>query len=267
MENVVICHECGTENEAQYVYCKNCGATLKTETEKNEHKYDNATNSQVYGNNTYNQNFTLETIEGVPTEDVATFIGKKSYEIIPKFTKMEITASKTSWCWPSAMLGFLFGPLGAAMWFFYRKMYKIALVFVAIGVITGAMINLISGPLIDNEVLQNAVESFSNGEFQDFFNSIDEAVNSADTLRVNIADTAESVINVATMVVAGIFGFYYYKKNCVNSIKRYRNMSVDPRYYKIGLASIGGTSSGMAVLGVAIMVIVEDVLSLITLLV
>lgn len=44
-------------------------------------------------------------------------------------------------------------------------------------------------------------------------------------------------------------------------------MSVDPRYYKIGLASIGGTSSGMAVLGVAIMVIVEDVLSLITLLV
>lgn len=267
MENLVICHKCGTENEVQYVYCKNCGAALKPETVKDELQYNNINKQQAYSYDTYNQNFALETIEGVPTEDMATFIGKKSHEIIPKFTKMEITASKASWCWPSAILGLLFGPLGAAIWFFYRKMYKIALIFVAIGVITGAMINLISGPLIDNEVLQNAIESFSDGDFQSFLGSIEDAINSVDALRTNIADIVESVVNITTMIIAGVFGIYYYKQNCVNSIKRYRNMSVDPRYYKIGLASIGGTSSGMAVLGVAIMAVVEDVLNVITLLV
>lgn len=275
--NFIVCHKCGTQNESEYEYCKNCGAALKTEKTNDEPHYRNAYNNQAYSNhaytnqaygyNTYNQNFVLETIEGVPSEDVATFIGKKSYEIIPKFTKMEITASKTSWCWPAAILGFLFGPLGSAIWFFYRKMYKIALIFAAIGVITGAAVSLISGPLVDNEVLQNAKDNFYNGDYQSFYDAIDEALSSNDTVRSNIADTVESAVNIASMIVAGIFGFYWYKKHCVNSINRYRNMSVDPRYYKIGLASIGGSSSGMAVLGVAIMILAEDILSLIMFLV
>lgn len=37
-----ICSECGTENENDYIYCKNCGALLtaaaKPENEQPEHK-------------------------------------------------------------------------------------------------------------------------------------------------------------------------------------------------------------------------------------
>ncbi len=265
MENNIICHEFGVENEQQYAYCKNCGAALKTEP---VNEAPNGNGGQ-YAQNTYNynQDFMLEHIDGIPTEDVAVFVVKKYYEIIPKFSKMEITASKTGWCWPAALLGLFCGPLGAAIWFFYRKMYKIALIFVVIGIVMSASYTLISDARIDTEAFKSAGESFTNGDLQGFSDYLDESLSSVDTVRNRIADTCESIIDLATMIVSGVFGFYFYKKHCVSSIIRYRNMPVDPRYYKMGLASIGGTSSGMAILGVALLVLVEDLISMLLFLV
>ena len=265
MENKIICHQCGVENEPQYAYCKNCGAALKAEPAKQAPSGE----QQQYVNNTYNYNqgFMLDHIEGIPTEDVAVFVGKKYGDIIPKFCKMEITASKTSWCWPAALLGLFFGPLGAAIWFFYRKMYKIALIFAAVGVILGAGYTLISDAKIDTEAFKNASESFASGNFEGFSEFLDDSLSSTETVRSRIADMLDSAASLGSMIVAGVYGFYFYKKHCIKSIARYRGMPVDPRYYKMGLASIGGTSSGMAVLGVAIMVLIEDLFSVILLLV
>lgn len=180
---------------------------------------------------------------------------------MPKFTKMELTGSKASWCWPAAVLSFLLGPLGAAIWFFYRKMYKAAVIFMAIGVVTSATVGIIGGSIVDSAVLESAGESFYSGDYGAFYNDIEQALNSSDTLRSLAANAVDSAVNIATMIAAGVFGFYFYKRHCVNSINRYRNRQVDPRYYKIGLASIGGTSSGMAVLGVAILILVSNLLS------
>lgn len=267
MNNIIICSECGTENELQYEYCKNCGANLKSEPKNSEPNNYGSSNNQVpYGFDTYNQDFLLETIDGVPSEDVITFVGKKSHAIIPKFNKMEICASKTSWCWPAAILGFMFGPLGAAIWFFYRKMHKIALVFAAIGIILSVTTTLLSGPVVDYDLLESTGESFYSGNIQGFYDALDQFLTDQDTVYNYIANAINSIADVVTMVVAGIFGFYWYKCHCVNSINRYKNMPVDPRYYKIGLASIGGTSSGMLVLGIAIMILSEDLVSSISLL-
>lgn len=273
--NNIICHECGAENEPEYCYCKNCGASLKSDTEKNNNQYNNNQNynsrfnqsGSNYSQNTYNQAVILDTIDGVPSEDIVTFVGKKSFNILSKFTKMELTGSKASWCWPAAVLGFLFGPLGAAIWFFYRKMYKAAVIFMAIGIVLSAAVGIIAGPPIDKDFLQDAVESFYSGDYAGFYNSVNDALSSEDTVRSIAANALDSAASIATIIVAGIFGFYFYKRHAVKSINRYRNMSVDPRYYKIGLASIGGTSSGMAVLGVAILILVPNLLSWLTLLV
>ena len=277
MDNNIICHECGTENEPQYVYCKNCGTLLKTETNKqsqNQNNYNYTAGNTTYQyqqsgkngyNTTYNQNVAVESIEGVPTEDMVAFVGKKSYNIIPKFSKMELAGSKASWCWPAAVLGFLFGPLGAAIWFFYRKMYKAAVIFMAIGIVFSAAVGIIAGPITDKDFLQGVVESYYSGDYEGFYNGVGELLRSEDTVRSIAASVLDSAVRIATMIVAGMFGFYFYKRHAVRSINRYRDMSVDPRYYKIGLASIGGTSSGMAVLGVAILV--PNLLSWLTLLV
>lgn len=137
--NKKICHECGTENEQEYLYCKNCGADLnKTE--------DNTANSQTQYtppnyNSNYNQDkstadaFIVDSIDGIPMEQIGLYVGKKSDYYCRKFSRMELTMSKISWHWPAAVLGFLFGPFGSAIWCFYRKMYKVAFILVAIGIL------------------------------------------------------------------------------------------------------------------------------------
>lgn len=268
MNKNIICHECGTENEPQYAYCKNCGAVLSQKekqqnTQTEDHRYQqqaNFTNNTYASYNRNNSYMMLEHIGGVPIEDVTTFVGKKSYNIIPKFCKMELGASKVSWCWPVAVLSYLFGPLGAAIWFFYRKMYKVALIFVAIGVIAGAGVSLIQGDTVDYDALFDA---YSSNSYSAFFNAIEESLEAQDTVRTEIANAVDSLISLSTAVVTALFGFYWYKRYTVTSINRYRTMGVDPRYYRIGLASVGGTSSGMAVLGVGIMLVAQEVFGLI----
>lgn len=231
MDNNIICHGCGTENEPQYVYCKNCGTLLKTETNKqsqNQNNYNYTAGNTTYQyqqsgkngyNTTYNQNVAVESIEGVPTEDMVAFVGKKSYNIIPKFSKMELAGSKASWCWPAAVLGFLFGPLGAAIWFFYRKMYKAAVIFMAIGIVFSAAVGIIAGPITDKDFLQGVVESYYSGDYEGFYNGVGELLRSEDTVRSIAASVLDSAVSIATMIVAGMFGFYFYKRHAVRSIK------------------------------------------------
>ena len=256
MKNI-ICHECGAENEPQYIYCKNCGASLRSDTAQKNADRGN-TQSSVFGSNygdMHNQSQILNTVENIPIEDIAIFTGKKSGDILPKFTKMELTGSKVSWCWPVAILSFFFGPLGAAIWFFYRKMYKEAAIFTAIGIITSTAIGLLAGLSSDmGFIWQNAGE----GLYGDFYNSMREILGSELSVRQLAANAVETAVNIITMIVTGLFGFYFYKKHTVKSINRYQNMPIDPQYYRMGLYSIGGTSSGMAVLGVAIMIFAEN---------
>ena len=53
----------------------------------------------------------------------------------------------------------------------------------------------------------------------------------------------------------------------VVKINDYKAVQADNRYYKIGLASIGGVSGGMAVLGIVIMILAGNLAEIITTLV
>lgn len=261
MDDKIICHECQTENEPKYVYCKNCGTLLNENDEKSKRKYSDInydfSNNTNTGGSTYNGTYgiLLDQIEGVSTDDLMTFTGKKSYDIVSKFCKSEITSSKCGWCWPTAILGFVFGPFGSAIWFFYRKMYKLAMIFVAIGIILSASVTIISGSETNFDL-----KDFYSGNYETFYDNIDEA--DTDTLQDNIASFFNFSVSLATSIVTGLYGMYFYKKHCLNKIKTYSANMPDPRYYKLGLATIGGTSSGMAVLGVFIMMICENLISL-----
>jgi len=271
--NNIICHECKTENEPQYAYCKNCGAALKSqETESsssnaqssyayNTQQYNAQGYRNTYNPNPYSQNAILDYIDGVASEDIITFVGKKSYSMMPKFTKMTISASKTSWCWPVAVLGYLFGPIGAAIWFFYRKMYKIAMALVGIGLICGIAVSVIEGPNAAYDALDKV---YADGSYNNFFSIMEELMQQQTSLRTEVARWVNFLIDMSTVLFTGMFGFHWYKKHTIHSINRYRTMGVDPRYYRLGLASVGGTSTGMAVLGVGILILAEQLFTLIT---
>lgn len=277
-----ICSECGTENERDYTYCKNCGAPLvkaepeakpefignEAETRSDTGSFDAGAGAYTPPNGVPNyagapyspyNTYTSYAIDGVPAEDVAFFVGKKSAEIMPKFMKMEITRSKVSWCWPAAILGFIFGPLGAAIWFFYRKMYKIALILLAIGTVlafTTAALTYNAGAQDISGIFDSIAEGDADA-LLDTFRSIE----SEETAATLLASGLNSIAGLATCVLTGLFGFYAYKNHCVKSIKGFIQNGIDQRYYRMGLASLGGVSGGMLAVGIISMIVIENIAS------
>ena len=266
--NKNICSSCGTENEPEYKYCKNCGneiieAQTPPETEFKAEPQAKPVNQQQTYSKTPN-GFILDNISGVPTEEVALFVGKKAYKLLPKFSKMEFTGSKISWCWPVAVLGYLFGPLGAAIWFFYRKMYKPALLLSLIGAVLTIITTVLSGG--SGMDFGAAYDAMLNGDMNAYLDALEGSVNRSDIL-VNISSLLSTATDWATCILCGLFSYYLYRNHCIQKINDYKAVQADNRYYKIGLASIGGVSGGMAVLGIVIMILAGNLAEIITTLV
>lgn len=259
-----ICSHCGTENEEKYQYCKNCGMPLRTESsEKTNKDYQTFENSQKPDSNNmfYNtpKGFTVDNIEGIPQEEMSLFIGKKAYEILPKFFKMEVTQSKVSWCWPAAILGLLFGPMGTAIWFFYRKMYKPAVILSVIGTVLAFVISLLTvgSSEINFEVFLN---SFANGDY----NAALDSVKNTETLLTMITGAVNDIISLLTFLFSGLYGYHFYKRHCISKIQNFKMYHADQRYYRLGLASIGGVSGGMVAVGILIIVCVTNATTILT---
>ena len=203
----------------------------------------------------------LNNFEGVSAEEMAIFVGKNSHKILPKFEKMQITNSKTSWVWPAAILGFILGPLGSALWFFYRKMYKAAMIFVAIG----AVVTLLTGVLAyagGQTVPQSAVESFLAGDINKAIDEIEasgENISETQKMLYNFGVLIDDTARVASGILAGLFGMYFYKKFCTEKITQYRISSPDTAFYKMGLSYVGGTSGGMLAVGIILMFAIENI--------
>lgn len=251
-----ICEVCQTENEPQYKYCKNCGHLL-TASENSNNQYTNYNDGQT----PYSNGIHINDFDGISAEEMALFVGKNSDKILPKFEKMQITNSKTSWVWPAAVLGFILGPLGSALWFFYRKMYKAAMIFVAIG----AVVTLLTGVLAyagGQTVPQSAVESFLAGDINKAIDEIEasgENISETQKMLYNFGVLIDDTARVASGILAGLFGMYFYKKFCTEKITQYRISSPDTAFYKMGLSYVGGTSGGMLAVGIILMFAIENI--------
>ena len=253
-----ICPRCGTENEKEYTFCKNCGTPLNTATNHTENNTYQANteyqNSQFTGNS-YN-------IGDISQEEMTLFVGKKSYNILPKFAKMEIFQSKVSWCWPVAILSLFFGVSGASLWFFYRKMYKPATLLAVLGAILTLVTSIVTG--IINPELNNSIDYIlETGNI----NAIFEMLNSIPPYKLVLyaaTTLINDIINILSFILCGIFGFYIYKNHCIEKIHHFKVYQSESPYYKLGLSSIGGVSGGMLGLGIIIMVIAANASSVIT---
>lgn len=254
-----ICPKCSTENEAEYAYCKNCGTSLggmpEPEREPKQNPYSGQAYSQpqrpqqpytppVYVQTPPTNEYTAEdTIDGIPVSDMTTFVGKKSNVVIPKFMKIQILGSKSAWCWPAAIWSFCLGPIGAAIWFMYRKMYKLAIIFAAVAIAFSAVTYAIEPP---NESALN----MDVGSTETFNALLEEILDEEEELTLSdyILSWIGIVVSIATITVTGIYGWYWYKQHSVNKIYSYRASNPDHRYYQFALCSMGGTSVGPAIL-------------------
>lgn len=281
MENKkIICSECNTLNEEKYNYCKNCGNKLikpnaspeidaltsypksaeettgePLKAQPPQYSYSTDTYQQNSFNNTQSTfaygNTYVENIDGIPYSEVVAFVGKKADKYMPAFSKMEITSSKTNWHWPCALLGFFLGPLGAALWYFYRKMYKHAVIFAAIGTALAIITAIFTAGSI-SFTADDLMKALS-GDI-----AVLESLSSEETLASNIVGFITDMADFACAVVCGLFTHSWYKKHITRTIMKYRYKSIDPRYYQMGLMSIGGTSGGMLALGIGILILANN---------
>lgn len=232
-----ICPFCKTVNEDEYVYCKNCGNLL----ESRENTQDSNVNYTTF--RSFENENTLPVIDGVPTEDIAAFVGVKAPVFLRKFVKSDIVGSKTDWNWPVAVLSFFMGPCGAALWFLYRKMYKTGLLLLILG------LPILFGPTVIN---------YYSGNLSSFL---------VETASSNISAGVNSLllftfqgIKLLSAIVLSLFADSWYKSFAVKKIKVF-HASADARYYRFGLSAIGGTSGGALALGIIFIFAVSFLLS------
>ena len=265
--NKTVCSSCGIENEEEYKYCKNCGN--KIEMMQNKEELENRTQTEDCSSNfdnTIPKWAFMNDYDGVSTEEMAVFIGKKANKILPKFSKMQITNSKISWNWPVAILGYILGPMGSALWFFYRKMYKLAFILSLIG----ALIMIVSGFLTvgsGNIISEAALEAIFEGDFEDavgIINSANTNITTAQKVTDVVSTFINELINIATSLLMGIYGFFIYKEHCIKKITEYRAFDADTRFYKIGLASVGGQSGGMLAVGIILFIAVQSIVDFVS---
>ena len=261
-ERNVFCNECGTENEPQYVYCKNCGATLekKSEVENTVDIIDDGKYIPPVDD--------FFVADGIPPEEMMSFIGKNAILIMRKFEAMRLKNTKISWCWPAAILGFFFGPFGAALWFFYRKVQKVAWALVAIGIIssfvTGA-ITLSQFPVDIPKTINEAAYAIQTApegeEIEAVDNVLEPFYEALETYENEIATAISDAVTIGCAVLSGMFAFSLYKRKAIETIYSYRQNNTESKYFHFGLATIGGTSSSMVALGILLMVFLPVVIS------
>ena len=119
------CKVCGTENNADYSYCKNCGAPLFG-TEENR-TYGNP----FAGSGGFAPSFTdYSEIEpqllGVDTKKLEAYVGEKRHDsFMREFISSVRTGRKAFFNFVVALCGMLLGTVYSACWFFYRRMYRV----------------------------------------------------------------------------------------------------------------------------------------------
>lgn len=255
-DNKKVCSSCSTANGNEFTYCKNCGNLLfshpqeEVNTEPREFVPPQSQQNAFYEN------------DDVGAKTMSVFVGKNADTYLSRFTTMKILQKKTSWHWPVFILGVLLGPVGIAIWFFYRKMNKLGI----LSLILGFLLNLCDlwasfvYPMtqvintLGTEIFElDKLNEFILWEFgKTFFEN------------THPLSLAVYLVNILTIILASCFAFKLYEKFAIKRIKilcKTESPQYPLEYY---LNRKGGTRVLWAVLGPVIYYSVYSVIFLIS---
>ena len=213
MENKKVCSVCGTENEEEYRFCKNCGAKLNTSTPEYSPTNGYAPYERNYGNPYSAPNYSerLKTIDGVETEKLSAYVGKEKRDYyMPRFIGMSVTGKKTTFNWAVAILACFVGMPFMAAWFFYRKMPKIGVFLCAVSLIFTAFSTLITfdGKCAEIKTLLEAIAADEYSYLQ-----------TDATFSELLLEYLKLGISVAVIALVSSYANYFYMKHSVSRIK------------------------------------------------
>ena len=263
-EGVVVCPNCGTENFENDMYCLRCGAKLHDDSgARVYHPYDETQTGFQRQEliNDFNRFGGLDPnslVDGVPVCEYSDYVGGGTPgRIIRKVSGSERYGRKVVWHAPA----FFFGPI----WFFFRKMKKEGLLLSLVLILLAAAVGIlqINDAFVDYvKGTMEATLSVMNGEadietYRDTLYTLAETyqttvLTGADAVKERVGSLLQYVIMIGSPLFSGLFGIYFYRKHVRREIEKIRERCTDLPSYRATLQHEGGTSAGLAVIGVVL---------------
>lgn len=257
-EGKVKCQRCGGVNGEDFEYCSHCGFPLKSEeTERpfNNEGYGNYQNTSGnpngYGRGGFSGTpfggvFMQNSVDpfefycrsyGVDSNDRIGDIGIKEYfkyirsnpmYYILKFLRFSKEGIKRSFNFPAFFFPHIF--------FFFRKMYKQATVYLTFSIIT---------TIFTSWFMMSYIDMSSVTTYSDLYASISQQMNDP---VVFWGILGVSLFSIITRIVSGIFANYWYYKKATKDVNQIVTEPMETMERDVLMARKGGTSIMFALL-------------------
>ncbi len=257
----VICHICGSENPANSRHCGNCGTFFGEPTQSENGKKicafcgrendGDALHCKICGapfgakpffnNNPYIIGTTIahdELIGGIKADDMAFYTQASIKKYLPKF-KSFANGKKFSFNFAA----FFFAPY----WFFYRKLHKAGIFFVALFVTASLMLSGYSTDLVKasdeyaSVIYGTNIETATAEELAEFEKELEKASNDY-LAKVKIPMLIVTGVNVVIRIICALFADKLYYNKMRNDIKLIDETVEEPNMRKMMISRKGGLS-------------------------
>lgn len=263
-----ICPVCGANCAPELLTCPNCGAQLSSGSGGNNAERRGFVPD--FSTNEGRINFFMngvradrnEEIDGAKIKDIAAYVQSNTAKIINKFKSMGGN-KKVSWNWAA----FFF----SQYWFFYRKMYKIGAVLLAV---QAALMIFQVQPSIEitdiseqymvgyNDLIAEAEkEGMSQAEFDSRANTLYvemfEQIDEHQSAVVKLAVAAG--LTLIKGIVSALIAYSEYRKKVIDGVKKLRKIARDDNMFFALTVKNGGVSLPGFLLSFAVIQLVGTV--------
>ena len=268
-DDIVVCPVCGTPHHRDcYKQNGECGnfekhnegfrwapekAEESIKTEQNENSPFQGFNEQSDEMPPFFKNvtsqfslFPKELEDGVSTDEVAEFVGLSAPKYVQNF--FYVKSHKRTFNWAA----FFFTPY----WFFYRKLYKLGAIFLAITLLLSIGFSLM--PPVQ-KLYSDMTEWTEKYDLEDLETLTDEEIAQANDERTafmlenptgSILVMAQAGISLAIQIFIGLKANKWYYDHSVENIRKIKAEESDPQKQRLLLFKSGGASMGAAFLAV-----------------
>lgn len=185
---------------------------------------------------------TLE--DDVATEEAADFIQLSSVKYIQNFFYLKSNKKTFNWA------AFFFAPF----WFFYRKLYKLGAIFLAITLLISAGINFLPPVQQLYTDMENWIMEYQNLDELTEEELLEASNEQAAFIKGNPVGSAliavQGVLSLALQIYIGFNANKWYYNHTISSIRKIKKDTPDPAQQRLLLFKVGGMSMGAAFLSI-----------------